>query len=192
MSILLLSGSPAAVSRSHRLLQHIGDKLQLLGQQCVSLQVRDLPAQALLHADFSNLELLAAQRLLAQAEAIVIATHIYKASFSGLLKTFLDLLPQDGLDGKLILPIATGGSQSHMLALDYGLRPVLATLAARQVLPAIYATDAEVVWSDEHGLQLAQTIAERVQKGVVQLLQNLPSSATNSHASDYPALVTYA
>jgi NAD(P)H-dependent FMN reductase len=109
MNILLLAGSPSMPSRSTRLLQHVGDKLALLGHRHAQLQVRDLPAQALLHADFTHPDILAAQAQLAQADAIVISTPVYKAAYSGILKAFLDLLPQDGLDGKLVLPLATGG-----------------------------------------------------------------------------------
>ena len=42
------------------------------------------------------------------ALAVVIATPVYKAAYSGILKAFLDLLPQDGLDGKLVLPTPAG------------------------------------------------------------------------------------
>ena len=170
MSILLLSGSPSSPSRSSRLLQYVGEKLNELGLSTSSLHIRDLPAQALLHANFADPELAAAKSLLAKAEAIVIATPIYKAAYSGLLKSFLDILPQEGLEDKLVLPLATGGSQSHMLALDYGLRPVLASLAARHILPSIYATDAQLVWSELHGLEVDAAIQKRVQDGV-QLLQ---------------------
>jgi len=157
------------------LLNFIGEKLNELGQRTVSLHVRDLPAQALLHADFSDPELQAAKALLARAEAIVIATPIYKAAYSGLLKSFLDILPQDGLEGKIVLPVATGGSQSHMLALDYGLRPVLASLSARHVLPSIYATDAQVIWTEAQGLQVDDAISKRVQDGSHLLLESLLS-----------------
>lgn len=173
MRILLLSGSPSSPSRSARLLNHVGTKLNEQGQRTSSLHVRDLPAQALMHADFSDPELAAAKSLLAKADAIVIATPIYKAAYSGLLKSFLDILPQDGLAGKLVLPLATGGSQSHMLALDYGLRPVLASLSARHILPSIYATDAQVSWSELQGLQLDAAIQERVDDGVQLLLDSL-------------------
>ena len=64
MSILLLSGSPSIPSRSSRLLHHIGERLNARGQATVSIHVRDLPAQALLHADFGDPELQAAQQLL--------------------------------------------------------------------------------------------------------------------------------
>ena len=175
MTILLLSGSPSTPSRSSRLLHYAGDKLKALGYHTVSLNVKDLPAQALLHADFVHPELIEAKQKLAEAKAIVIATPIYKAAYSGLLKTFLDILPQDGLHGKLVLPLATGGSQSHLLALDYALRPVLAALSADHVLPSVYATDAQVDWSEQHGLQIDPSIIKRLHEGVHYLAARLIS-----------------
>jgi len=169
MSIVLLGGSPAAVSGSGRLLQHIGDLLAQRGHRVGAIAVRDLPPRALLHADLSDRAIADACNLVAEAEAIVVATPVYKASYSGILKTFLDLLPQHGLEGKLLLPVATGGSQSHMLALDYALRPVLAALSAKHVLTSIYATPEQMAWSDEHGLSLAPTIATRVNYGVCEM-----------------------
>lgn len=173
MNILLLAGSPSAPSRSTRLLQYAGVQLAQLGHAVTTLQVRELPAQALLHADFTNAELKQAQTQVRQADAILIATPVYKAAYSGILKTFLDLLPQDGLSGKLVLPLATGGSQSHMLALDYALRPVLSSLSARHVLPSIYATDAQVLWSEEQGLTIAPEIAQRLAIGIENLAASL-------------------
>ena len=169
MSILLLGGSPSLVSSSGRLLQDIGARLALHGHRCTTLQVRDLPAQALLHADFGDPVIVRAKALVEAADAIVIATPVYKASYTGILKAFLDLLAQDALAGKLVLPLATGGSLSHMLALDYALRPVLATLSARQVLASIYATPDQLQWSEEAGLSLDPAIAARVATGVADL-----------------------
>ena len=172
MNILLLAGSPSTPSRSTRLLHHVGERLALLGHRYVKLHVRDLPAQALVHADFTDVVLKTAREQVAQADAVVISTPVYKAAYSGILKAFLDLLPQDGLKGKLVLPIATGGSQSHMLALDYGLRPVLSALDARHVLPSIYATEQQINWSAESGLIIDPVIAQRVNDGI----ENLSSS----------------
>ena len=169
MTILLLGGSPAATSSTGRLLDHVGDKLAALGHRHSKLQVRDLPATALLHADCSDLGIKRALAAVADADAIVIATPVYKASYTGILKAFLDLLPQDGLAGKLVLPLATGGGQSHMLALDYALRPVLHALDARQVLTSIYATSQQLIWNDVTGLTLDPAIAWRVQAGVEDL-----------------------
>jgi FMN reductase len=174
MTILLLAGSPSSPSRSTRLLHYTGDRLALLGHRIDRLQVRDLPATALLHADFGNAGLAAARERVAGADALVIATPVYKAAYSGVLKAFLDLLPQDGLKGKLVLPLATGGSQSHMLALDYALRPVLSALGARHVLPSIYATDAQVLWSQADGMALDADIARRIGEGIDMLSDALP------------------
>ena len=166
MSILLLGGSPAAISSTGRFLEHLGERLAQHGHRVHRLQVRELPAHALLHADTADLAIKRALAAVADADAVVIATPVYKASFTGLLKAFLDLLPQDGLAGKLVLPLATGGSQSHMLALDYALRPVLHALDARHVLTSIYATSQQLVWNEGSGLTLDQAIAWRVQAGV--------------------------
>lgn len=69
--------------------------------------------------------------LVDETDALVVATPIYQAAYSGLLKTFLDLLPQHAFAGKPVLPLATGGSPAHVLALDYALRPVLTALGAQ-------------------------------------------------------------
>ncbi len=173
MSILLLAGSPSSPSRSTRLLHYVGEQLEILGHHCSRIEIRDLPAEALLRADFSNSVLQAAIAQVAEASAVVVATPVYKAAYSGVLKVFLDVLPQFGLAGKLVLPLATGGSQSHMLALDYALRPVLSSLGPRHVLPSIYATDAQVTWGDTNTLILDAAIAGRVQEGVSQLTESL-------------------
>lgn len=169
MSILLLGGSPSVPSSSSRLLLHIGERLAVQGHRYSRLHVRDLPPKALLHMDCSDAAIEQALAAVAAADAIVVATPVYKASYSGILKAFLDLLPQDGLAGKVVLPIATGGSQSHMLALDYALRPVLHALAARQVLASIYATSQQLEWQEQRGLTLAPPIAARVEAGAEEL-----------------------
>ncbi|MDX8124006.1 NADPH-dependent FMN reductase [Janthinobacterium sp. GMG2] len=173
MSILLLGGSPQLPSSSSRLLLHIGEQLALQGHSYAQLHVRDLPARALLLADYDDAAIARAVRAVADADAIVIATPIYKASYTGLLKAFLDLLPQDGLAGKLVLPLATGGGHAHTLALDYALRPVLHALGAKQVFTSIYANAQQLAWHEEGGLSLDAPIADRVQAGIEELSTGL-------------------
>lgn len=177
MSVFLLGGSPSPQSSSSRLLQHIGERLSLHGQRLARLDVRDLPAAALLALDSGEPAIARALAQLRQADAVVVATPVYKAAYSGLLKAFLDLLPQDALAGKLVLPLATGGSQSHMLALDYALRPVLASMSARFILPSIYATSEQLGRGPDGGLVLAAPIAVRVAQGVEQLASELRAVA---------------
>lgn len=192
MSVILLGGSPAPHSSSSRLLQHIGERLALHGQRLQRIEVRDLSASALLSLDTDEPVIARALAAVRQADAVVVATPVYKAAYSGLLKAFLDLLPQDGLAGKLVLPLATGGSQSHMLALDYALRPVLASMAARSILPSIYATSDQLGRGLDGSLNLAAPIAVRVAQGVEQLVSELrlvaPRPASEPAAKDLHAV----
>lgn len=144
MSIVSISGSPSQRSRSAWLLQLAQSRLTDDENVARFIAVRDLPAGALLAADAGAPPIRAAIDAIAQAELVIVATPIYKAAYSGLLKAFLDLLPQDALRGKTVLPLATGGSLAHLLALDYALKPVLAALGARDILDGVFATDAQL------------------------------------------------
>lgn len=192
MNVLLLGGSPSAPSTTWRLLQLVGERLAAQGFRTQALHVRELPAVSLLRADARDPAIAQACARLADADAIVVGTPVYKASFSGVLKTFLDLLPQDGLAGKLVLPLATGGSQSHMLALDYALRPVLASLAPRHILPSIYATSEQLPWDPALGLQPAPPIAARIDAGVEQLAHELRQLAQRRAGSAAQAAIAVA
>ena len=141
MSILTIAGSPSAASRSARLLDWVGERLARNGERVETLVVRDLPAEDLINARTDTPAIRAALAKVDRARAVIIATPVYKAAYSGVLKTFLDLLPQHGLAGKVVLPLASGGSLAHALVLDYALRPVLAALDARAVLGGVFVED---------------------------------------------------
>ncbi len=67
------------------------------------------------------------------------------AAYSGALKTLLDLLPERALQGKVVLPLATGGTVAHLLAVDYALKPVLSALKAQEILHGVFADDSQVI-----------------------------------------------
>jgi FMN reductase len=140
---------------------HVG---ALLARTCdvETIAVRDLPAADLLLGRADSPELAGAALTVENADAIVITTPIYKASFSGLLKTFLDLLPQTALRGKSVLPIATGGASAHVLALDYALRPVLMSMGAAYVAPAYVILEHSITPEASGGYALSE-------EGVVKL-----------------------
>lgn len=142
--ILIVSGSPARVSRTAYLASEAARRLQSLGHSVACINVRELPATALLHADFSDPAIVEATEQIAQADALVLATPVYKAAYSGVLKAFLDVLPQKALRDKTVLSIASGGSLAHLLSLDYALRPVLAALHATHTVANVYAVEAEM------------------------------------------------
>jgi len=166
MSVLLIAGSPTVPSRSSALLEAVAQRLAGRGARVERLAVRDLPAPALLQGDAEHPAIRQAAERVAQARAVVVATPVYKAAYSGVLKIFLDLLQQAALKGKTVLPLATGGSPHHMLALDYALRPVLQSLAARLILPGIYATDGQVTLTPEGAYQVHHDLAQRLDDAV--------------------------
>jgi FMN reductase len=182
VSILLIAGSPSEHSRSAALLDAV--QARLGGHvQVDRLHIRDLSPQALLLADVNHKSVVQALAQVVTARALVVATPIYKAAYSGVLKVFLDLLPQTALKGKLVLPLATGGSPHHMLALDYALRPVLQSLSASHVLTSIYATDAQVPKDEDGEYQVGSEIAARLDDAVNTLfkeLQRMPLAAGSS------------
>ena len=164
MSILLIAGSPSERSRSAALLDAVQLHLELRGAQVERVLIRDLSPQALVLADVAHPSIAQALAKVARAQAIVVATPIYKAAYSGVLKLFLDLLPQTAFKGKTVLPMATGGSPNHMLALDYALRPVLQSLGADHILSGVFATDGQVVLLPPDGHQLDDDLAQRLQR----------------------------
>lgn len=143
-TLLALSGSPSPHSRTAVVADHVLERLSHAGYDTAHLAVRELPAADLLSARRGEPEIRRALEAVAEADGIIVATPVYKASYTGLLKAFLDLLPQDGLAGKTVLPIATGGSLAHVLTLDYALRPVLAALGARHVTAGRFVLDSSV------------------------------------------------
>ena len=175
MSVLLIAGSPTEHSRSATLLDGVAERLHAAVDdrrlRVERLRIRDLSPQALLLADWGHASVVRAIEQVANARALVIATPVYKAAYSGVLKVFLDLLPQTALKGKAVLPIATGGSPHHMLALDYALRPVLQSLGARHILPGVYASDAQSPKDEAGDYQIGGEIAQRLDDATHNLLQ---------------------
>jgi FMN reductase len=148
--VLAISGSPSSKSRTALVAQHVLGMLRSEGLETKFLSIRDLPAEALLRANTADPKIAEALSLVESAAGIVIATPIFKAAYSGLLKCMLDILPQFALAGKALLPIATGGSVAHVLALDYGLRPVLQSMGARHIVQSHFIPEKDItVQGDE-------------------------------------------
>lgn len=161
MKIVGIAGSPSGSSRSTALLGHIGRQLAEDGHAWSVIPVRHLPAGDLIAGRNDGEAIQAALAEIAAADGLVVATPVYKAAYSGLLKTFLDLLPQKAFAGKAILPVASGGSLAHALAIDYALRPVLSALSARVAVAGVFAEDAQLRILDGE-LHLEAALAERL------------------------------
>ncbi len=170
-SILLLSGSPSAPSRSEAILHHTAAILSDLGLTTQLVSVRDLPPEDLALAKFDSPQLKEIQQKVAQAAGIVISAPVYKASYPGVLKALLDLLDQDAFTGKAILPIATGGTLAHLLAIDFAMKPVLSVMGATHILRGVYILSSQIQFDAAGILQLEADIEERLQAGIRALAQ---------------------
>lgn len=139
--IVLIGGSPSATSRGSAVIDQLSRTLTQDGHSAEVIEVRTLAPEALVHAQFNHPDIQRVAHALDTADGVVIVSPVYKASYSGLLKSLLDLLQRDALANKAVLPIFTGGTQAHVLVIDYALRPVLRALEAGTVLPGRFILD---------------------------------------------------
>jgi FMN reductase len=160
--VLAIAGSPSHPSKTYALLEFASQLLQQESFQVDLISVRDLPAEDLVFGRYDSPALAQPKALLEQADGVLIATPIYKAAYTGLLKSFLDLLPPKSLLGKVVLPIATGGTIAHLLAIDYALKPVLSELEARHLLGGVYAVDTQIQRQDDSTVQFEPEIEDRL------------------------------
>jgi FMN reductase len=178
-SVLIISGSPSATSRTERLARSVAARMTASGATTTLLDVRNLPAEDLMHARFDSPAIIQASAQVAAADGIVVATPIYKAAYSGLLKTFLDVLPQFGLRGKVVLPLATGGSIAHVLAIDYALRPVLSSLDPLHVVNGLFVLDKQITVLEGGGIELDSDLDERLNGVIDHFLRGLRRVASS-------------
>ena len=165
MRVITLAGSPRFPSRSTALLRLCQQALEARGAEVSPWNIHNFPPEDLLYARFDSPALLALREDLAAADGVIVATPIYKASFSGALKTLLDLLPERALEHKVVLPLASGGSVAHMLAVDYALKPVLNALKAQEILHGVFADDSQITHYDRHP-ELHPALAARIDQAL--------------------------
>ncbi|MFG2602462.1 NADPH-dependent FMN reductase [Streptomyces sp. NPDC048514] len=182
-TVLSVSGSPSASSRTGRLLRHLDQRLIARGHRVIPLDVRTLPADALLGADLRHPAVVEATELFARADGVVVGTPVYKASYSGVLKALLDLLPQYALTGKTVLPLATGGSTAHVLAIDYALRPVLNSMGAAHIVQGWFTLDKDITVGEDGSLAVAPGTAEALGQVVDQFSAALDRTPALAAAS---------
>lgn len=171
-NVVIVSGSPSATSRLDGILKHMTRELEGNGLEVRLLRVRDLPAEALLHAKFDNEAIVSANAAIAAADAVIIASPVYKASYTGILKAFLDLLPQKGLENKVALPVAIGGTLAHHLMIDYALKPLLSILGSSRIMTGMFVLETQVRWQDGE-LAMDEEVSARLSKTIGQLAAEL-------------------
>ncbi len=138
-----ISGSPSPDSSSRRVASAVLQRLDGRGFETRTVDLAELPADVLLarpDGGEGDAAVRAALEAVERASVLVVSTPIYRATYTALLKTIFDLMPQDALSGKVAVLIATGYGAGHLLAIDHGLRPLIASLGGLSAATGIYAT----------------------------------------------------
>jgi FMN reductase len=169
--ILAIAGSPTHPSRTYELLEQAAKRLRAVGFEVDIVSARDIPAEDLVFGKWDSSALEPIKTMLAAADGVIISTPIYKASYTGLLKSFLDLLPQKALYGKVVLPLATAGTIAHLLAIEYSLKPVLAELGARHINSTVYVVDKQMQRQEDGSFLLDEEIEQRLNDSVQELIE---------------------
>ncbi|GGV94309.1 FMN reductase [Streptomyces gelaticus] len=126
-----------------RLVESARGELAALGHTVPAevIELRELAHDIANHlvTGFPPSRLAAAIDAVTEADGLIVVTPVFTASYSGLLKSFFDLIDPDALTGKPVLVAATGGTARHSLVLEHALRPLFAYLRATVVPTAVYA-----------------------------------------------------
>ncbi|TWV40316.1 oxidoreductase [Streptomyces misionensis] len=143
------------------------------------IEVRDLAVEIAHHLTngFPGGALAAAQDAVTGADGLIVVTPVFSASYSGLFKSFFDVLDKDALTGKPVLIAATGGTARHSLVLDHALRPLFSYLKAVVVPTGVYAA------SEDWG---AEGLAERIERAGQELASLMPKAERRTEPGVVP------
>ena len=114
------------------------------------------------------------------ADALIVATPVYKASYPGLFKHLIDLLDPTALLGKPVLLAATGGGEKHALAVEHQLRPLFAFFEARTLPTAVHVSDKDFT----EGVLTAQAPLSRLARAVAQFDDIFPQAIRLTQAAE--------
>ncbi|GAA3759198.1 FMN reductase [Microbacterium kribbense] len=113
------------------------------------------------------------------ADALIVVTPIFSTSYSGLFKSFIDIIDKEALAGMPVLIGATAGTPRHSLAIDYAIRPLFAYLHADAVSTGVFAASAD--WGG--GGDGVTSLADRIEKGAAEfaaaIARREPASASD-------------
>jgi FMN reductase len=125
---------------------------------------------------FANASLRGALDTVTGSDGLIAVTPIFSASYSGLFKTFFDVIEKDALVGTPVLMGATAGTARHSLALEHEMRPLFAYLRAIVAPTAVFAASEDWASGGDAGGALAQRI-ERAAGELADLMAGRPAAS---------------
>jgi FMN reductase len=115
-------------------------------------------------------------------DGLIVASPIFNASYSGLFKTFFDVIEHGSLEGRPVLLAATGGTARHSLALEHALRPLFTYLGADTVRTAVYAASED--WG-RSGVPADGSLVQRIDRAARELAAAMAVSEPQVRADAY-------
>lgn len=160
------------------------DRALRLHDERVSVEVVEL--RSLAHAITDNLltgfpgeELAEVVRKVTEAEALIAVTPVFSASYSGLFKSFFDVLEDGALAGKPVLVAATAGTARHSLVLEFAMRPLFAYLRAVVVPTAVFGA------SEDFASSASGSLSERVHRAARELADLVVGRRDTRHVDPF-------
>jgi FMN reductase len=136
---------------------------------------------------FAGPDLATAIDKVVKADGLIAATPIFSASYSGLFKTFFDVLEPDALAGKPVLIAATAGTARHSLALEHVVRPLFSYLHAVVVPTTVFAASED--WGRK--TDSVEALSERVERGARELARLVASDQRPAPVDPYDDVTSF-
>ena len=135
--VAVVVGNPKPLSRTHDAALTLADRL---GGPDLVVDLADVAGELF---DWSSARVTGLVEQVAATDVLVVASPTYKATYTGLLKAFLDRFPHEGLAGVTAVPLMLGAAPVHALAPEHGLRPLLVELGASVPTRSLFVLDSQ-------------------------------------------------
>ncbi|MEO7751973.1 MAG: CE1759 family FMN reductase [Terracoccus sp.] len=152
------------------------------------VEVRDVAHDLTNHVltGFASPDLQVRLDAITEADAVIVTTPVYAASYSGLFKMLVDVLPKDSLRDTPVLLGATGGTARHSLAIDHALRPLFAHLGALVAPVAVFAA------SEDWGNVEAGGLGERIDRAGAAFARLVTGTAAPTRVDPFADVTPFA
>lgn len=166
MQVVVLVGNPKPMSRTRIVAEEVARQCETALDCTVERIVIDLADVASRLFDWGDVDMAQLNAEVAAADLVVVASPTYKATYTGLLKVFLDRYDDKGLAGVVAVPVMMGAGPSHYLAPEVGLRQLLVELGASVPTSSLYVMENQLdtidlvvgVWAEIQAPIVARTL----------------------------------
>jgi FMN reductase len=187
LKVVGVSGSLHSPSKTTALVSEIiasvGRQARIESQLIELAEIGPSLAGALRRDELSP-EVAAALRAIEGADLLVVASPVYRASFTGLFKHLFDFVDQYALDGHPVLLAATGGGERHALIIEHQLRPLFGFFQAITLPLGVYASAADFEGNELRSDAALQRIEQAVGRGLP-LIEQAAELQTSEYVSTW-------